>query len=60
MLCFVRLIYAGPGVGLDGPYFSALCGNLSSMRRHLAKQTVKSDAVGQLGFQASTVVVPGR
>lgn len=60
MLCFVRFICAGPGVGLDVPSFSTLCGNLSSMRGHFDKQTMNSDTVGQLGFQASTVVVPGR
>lgn len=43
----------------DGPSFSTLSGNLSSMRGHFDKQTMKSDAVGQLSFQASTVVVSG-
>lgn len=60
MLCFVGLICAGPGVWLDDHCFSSLCGNLSGMTGHFDKQTMKSDAVGQSNFQASTVVVSGR
>lgn len=47
-------------LALDDPSFSNLCGNLSNMRGHFDKQTIKSDAVGQLSFQASTVIVSGR